>query len=319
MPGDEPIRLLVDCDPGIDDAIMLLLLAHHHRRGDLVLDAVTAVAGNVPLDKTTRNARFVLDRAGLVDVPVYSGAAQPLARRHTEQAVAFHGPDGLGGLYGPDHGGIDGGDAAVEIVRRARAGVDGRRPWLLATGALTNVAIALALEPALADLLEGVVVMGGAFGAPGGNWRPWAEYNFYFDPEAARRVCESTLPISIVPLDVTERVVITEADAEAIDRRQGPSQLAADLLTQSIENHRRQMHLDGCLMHDPLAAAALVDESILRWVPRVVDVCTEGELAGHSFARTAHHADRGRRESHVALYVDVDRARATILNALGGD
>jgi inosine-uridine nucleoside N-ribohydrolase len=188
--------VLVDTDPGNDDAVLLALAA-----AAPAVDVVgaTTVAGNAGLAATTRNARAVLEWAGLPDVPVVPGADRPLVRE--AEPAPVHGPDGLYGTLPEPEGEPAPGHAARTIVETARAHEGDLT--LVAVGPLTNVALALALEPALPDLLSDLYVMGGA-AMTGGNVTPMAEYNFYHDPEAARRVVRDGEP-RLVGLDVTDR------------------------------------------------------------------------------------------------------------------
>lgn len=271
--------VVVDCDPGVDDGVALLVLAHHHRLGRIRLAAVTAVAGNTPLDQAARNARFVLDSAGLADVPVLPGADAPVAGPSRLGDGSRHGDDGLGGCYRPDHGPLGehcGARALAEAMSLAHAGGGDRQPtWLLAIGPLTNLAQALDMAPDLLRTVERVVAMGGALDHPGGGMTEHAEFNLWADPHAARRVLRAGLPLTLVPLDVTTRVLATEAEAATIVDRA----LAGRLVRAGIERYCGT-GLDGWPMHDPLAAAVLLDPGLVVVERTAVDVDLEGEVAG---------------------------------------
>ena len=178
--------LIIDCDPGVDDAVGLLLA---FASPELDLLAVTTVGGNVPVEKTTRNARIIRQVAGREDVPVFAGAARPL-RREPAGAGEFHGAEGLGDLEAvePDAPAAEGSavDAIVRIVMAAEPG----SVALAVMGPMTNVALALRVELRLAERLGPVVVMGGAR-SEGGNITPSAEFNIWADPEAAAEVFAS--------------------------------------------------------------------------------------------------------------------------------
>ncbi len=307
-------RLLMDCDPGIDDAIALLMIGELRRRDSIRLDIVTTVGGNVPVDQTTRNACFVLDRDGDDQTPVFAGAGQSLGGpgEHVD-ATRFHGPDGLGSCYEPDHRPPKGiGEASEEIRRRLQPEVGSEPCWILATGPLTNLAMALREDSKFVPTAERVIVLGGALGQPGGNVRPWAEYNFYCDSIAAAEVLTSGLPIELVPLDVTTRVIIEEQDAEEL-KDEGAT-LASRLLKASISSHRLALGLDGCYMHDALAVAVLADPTIVRTRPLMLSVATNGNHRGHLAAcePTNQHADF----PTVAFDVDAARAKRAILDML---
>ncbi|MGH2719912.1 MAG: nucleoside hydrolase [Actinomycetota bacterium] len=341
--------VVVDCDPGIDDALALLFLARLHHRGLLRLEAVVTVAGNTDVACTRRNARFVLDRAGLGDVPVIGGAAGPLAPAPSPvDALAFHGPDALGGCFAPDTapglapdmtpgvsqpqpaqaspgtgsppapgtaeaeaeaGVTRGPHALVEHLRQAAAAGEA---VLLAVGPLTNVALALDLEPDLHRLTHRVVVMGGAFRLPG-NITAGAEFNWYCDPDAADRVARSELPLEIVPLDVTERVTVGPESPAALGG-DSAALLAGDLLRTSIDLHRAAGHLGGSQIHDALAAAILAEPDLVGFERLSVQVDTTGADRG----RAVHRAAGRGRGAQVALEVDADGARDLILSVIGG-
>src|SRR5215210_5868422 len=208
------IPVLVDCDPGLDDALALLLVA---ASPELELLGVTSVAGNQTVDKTTANALKVLELAGRGDVPVACGAAAPLAGELVVAADA-HGESGLGGLVLPETATAAVPEPAVDFLAK-RLLVAESPPTLVAVGPLTNVALLLALHPEAVGRIDRLVLMGGAIGA--GNQTASAEFNIWIDPEAAHRVFTSGLAITMVGLDVTNRAVLTSADAEAL-RDKGP-------------------------------------------------------------------------------------------------
>ena len=191
------MRVLIDTDPGIDDAIAILLAL---ASPELDVAGITVVHGNVPVEACTLNALKVLDLAGRRDVPVVTGAAAPLVRQ-ARHAEAVHGPDGLGGLFPPpDDAHPFAADAAAFIARSLD---EGEEPTtLIALGPLTNVATAILATPGLTERLGRIVAMGGAIRREG-NVTPAAEFNIYADPEAAAIVLRSGVPVTLVPLDAT--------------------------------------------------------------------------------------------------------------------
>jgi inosine-uridine nucleoside N-ribohydrolase len=298
-------RLVIDCDPGIDDAIALHVIAAAAREGRLELAGIVAAAGNVPIWMTARNAAFLRSHLALA-VPVYRG----VDRDTGVDAHDFHGPDGLGGCYREGHHGPEPGDGVAWLVEQARQGAAQGRPLtLLAVGPLTNVAAALRLEPRLPDLLSHVVVMGGAFERRG-NITPFAEFNFYADAAAAAEVFASSLPVTVVPLDVTEQVLMTEDDVASLDRRTGPT-LATRLLRASIACYRAAEGIDACVMHDALAALAVLHPEVISGAAAKVKIVTHGPEIGRS---VAVRDPRG--TAWIAQGVDVDAARAMLLDAL---
>lgn len=308
LSGARP-RVVVDCDPGIDDALALLMLARLHHRGAFVLDSVVAVAGNAGVGCTAANARFILDRAGLPEVPVFTGAAGALdPLPEPLDASAYHGPDGIGGCYEavPGTEPLTAGGPGVLADRLREAARHGPTA-LLALGPMTDVA--LALDGGLAGVAGRVVVMGGAFGDPGGNVTDLAEYNWHFDPAAADRVVRSGVPLEVVPLDVTEKVVVGRGDLGALDA-DGPARLARQMLGAAIgyEDGRGGR---GTLVHDALAAAILVEPALAGFQPRALSVETASERRGHAVASEPGPV-------RVALEVDVAWAKALILGLLAG-
>ena len=263
-----PTPLILDVDTGVDDMVALLLAV---ASPEVNLVAATCVTGNVHVDAVTRNTSLVLELAGAGGVEIARGASEPL-NGGWQPFPVVHGPEGLG-AYVPGHHAkaISARSAATLIAQEA-----GRRPGemtLIATGPLTNVALAL---------LGGFAVMGGAYRA-GGNVTPRAEANVWMDPEAAARVFDvwsGVLPRPLcVGLDVTERVWLTREDVQAICAP-APSSDLATLIGQAvpfyIDFYASTGRYDGASMHDPLAVAAAIDPSVCEWTDTRVEV----ELAG---------------------------------------
>ena len=202
--------LVIDCDPGVDDAIAILLAL---ASPEVELLALTTVAGNLPLETTTRNALRVLALAGREDVPVAAGAARPLVVPRGRDAAVVHGADGLGGAPAPEPRAavvpLHAVDLLAEILER------GDEPLLLApVGPLTNIALLAALRPELLPRLGRVAVMGGADGP--GNVTPAAEFNIWFDPESAARAFDSGLDITMVGLNATRAAMIGDSEVDLI-------------------------------------------------------------------------------------------------------
>ena len=251
-----PIPVVLDCDPGHDDAIALLLAL---ASPELELVGVTTVAGNQSLAKTTANALRVLEFAGRGDVPVAAGADRPLVRAPAA-AAHVHGESGLDGPELPPARGAARAAHAVDFLAetiRERAGA----VTLVATGPLTNVALLLALAPDARP--ERVVLMGGAIGE--GNRTPAAEFNIWCDPEAARRVFESGLDLTMVGLDVTHQALATAAEVEALRAAGRVGRFTAELLDFYGRFHRRAYpELGGSPLHDPVALAHVVWPDLLE-------------------------------------------------------
>jgi inosine-uridine nucleoside N-ribohydrolase len=258
------VELLLDCDPGHDDAVALLLAL---ASPEATLVGVTTVAGNQTLDKTTTNAIRVLELAGAGHVPVAAGASRPLVReRHVASNV--HGETGLDGpVLKPTEGAplaVHAADFLAEQIR-VREG----RVTLVPTGPLTNVALLLALHPDARP--ERIVLMGGAIGE--GNTTPAAEFNVWADPEAARRVFESGIDVTMVGLDVTHQAIVTPAIAEELRTAGRTGRFVAELIDFYSRFHaRRYPELGGSPMHDPVALACALRPDLLDVREARIDV-----------------------------------------------
>ena len=247
--------VLLDCDPGHDDAVALLYAARH-----LDLRAITTVYGNQTLDHTTRNA-LSLCRLARLDVPVAAGADAPLVSPPTHGG-AVHGKTGLDGaeLPEPDRAPLD--IHAVELILRTARAHRGDLV-LAATGALTNVAIALSVEPRLKEWLHGITIMGGTTGI--GNVTEVAEFNIHCDPEAAELVLRAGIPTWLVGLDVTRRVGVTAAHIEGLREGGTLARTIADLLDFFLASLRRVHGLDTASLHDPCAMVPFIDPTLMEY------------------------------------------------------
>ncbi|MEV5592260.1 nucleoside hydrolase [Streptomyces sp. NPDC052496] len=321
MAQPTPARLpvIIDTDPGVDDCWALLYLA---AQPSVDIVAVGAIHGNVPTDIAAANALRILDVASLTDVPVAVGAPGPLQQAlQTGQFV--HGQDGLGGHAGPPSTRRPVGESAAEqLVRLAR-----QRPGeltLLALAPLTNVAIALRLEPRLPQLLRHVVVMGGAIGSPG-NLTAWADANIGHDPEAGETVLRAGFNLTLVPMGTTASAWV---DGAWLDEVAASGTPAARYATQVLDDYLA-MHARvndgrrGCVMHDPLTAAIMLDPALATYEERQVVV----ELVGHARGATLVDArvgfppemssiTDGRRPIRIAMTADAVTAMERVRQAL---
>ncbi len=294
------VPLLLDCDPGHDDAIALLLAL---ASPEVDLLGVTTVAGNQTLAKTTGNALRVLEFVDRADVPVAAGADRPLVR---EPSVAAH-VHGESGLEGPDLPEPVGRPVDVHAVDfLARRILEHERPvTLVATGPLTNVALLLARYPEVEDRLERVVAMGGSIAE--GNITPAAEFNIWADPEAAQRVFASRLETTMVGLDVTHRALMRREHAERLRATGRTGRMVAELFDFFHGYHVRTYGLDGSPIHDALALAHAFRDDLVETAHRHVAVECGSELCR---GRTV--VDLWRRSGHdpnVHVGVRVDGAR----------
>jgi purine nucleosidase len=225
---------------------------------ELNLIGVTTVAGNVSLTQATENTHKVLDFVGAEDVPVYRGMSKPLVRDHFD-AAHFHGEDGLGGAALPaSHRASERKTAPEFIVQSARA-YQGDLT-LVFVGPLSNLAVALALEPDLPKLVRGAVIMGGAFTVRG-NATPWAEFNIAVDPEAARIVAESELDATWIGLDVTHSANLYRRDWDSIGDDAPPT---AFLVREVCRRSFTDKNDDEVHLHDPLAVGVVLDPTFVR-------------------------------------------------------
>jgi inosine-uridine nucleoside N-ribohydrolase len=293
------VRAILDCDPGHDDAVALLLACRH-----LDLVGVTTVGGNAGLAHTTRNALVVLDFIGRPDVPVHAGADQPLLQP-LETAAYIHGESGLAGAVLPlpsrPPTSRDGVGYLIDTVR-AEEGL-----WLIVTGPMTNVALAMRAAPDLAGRIAGVSFMGG--GTAYGNRTSTAEFNIWVDPEAASIVVDSGVPLIMTGLNVTHRF---QASAVRIARLRAngnrASLLFADLLS---EFSRAYMDLwrdfEGAAVHDPLAVLALTHPHLLTMQP------------GHLVVETAGRYTRGMTVVDQRPMLRMHAPNAQIVTAVDAD
>ena len=266
-----PIPVILDVDPGHDDAVAIMLAC-----GAPALDllAVTTVAGNVPLEKTTRNALRVLSLIGHTDVPVAAGASSPL-HRPLSTAEDIHGESGLDGpeipdsSFEPDERGAP--DLIADTLRQAREPVT-----LIPTGPLTNVATFLREYPELKDRVAHISLMGGSIGL--GNTTPAAEFNVYVDPEAARQVFDSGLPVTMSGLDVTHQAGAGPVERENLRSLGQVGGVVAELLEFFAGTYERIYGFGVPPLHDPVAVAAVLEPRLLKTRPMRVDVECESEL-----------------------------------------
>src|SRR5450631_761399 len=288
--GRGPYRVIIDTDPGVDDALALLLAM---RSPELKIEAITPVAGNVPLDLTLPNALRMVEIAGRTDIPVAAGARTPLVRRLVTATYA-HGENGLGGAVFPEPTTKPVATPAAELIREIVRKYPGE-VTLITIGPLTNVATALNSASELASLVRGLVMMGGSLS--GGNITPAAEFNVYVDPEAARIVFQSGIPVTMVGLDVTRRTSLTDEHVRQLEAGQNPvSQAAAKIARNAIDHNRAQGFLVGPNMHDSLAIAAFIDPSVVKIKDYYIDVETTGELtAGETLGYSPVAGDLKRR------------------------
>jgi inosine-uridine nucleoside N-ribohydrolase len=267
----KPTPIILDVDPGHDDAVAIMLACG---APGLELLAVTTVAGNAPLEKTTNNALRVLSLIGRPEVPVGAGASAPLVRP-LRTAEDIHGESGLEGTEIPDPSFEPDKRGAVELMVDAVRGSSGP-VTLVPVGPLTNVALFLREHPELKERVARISLMGGSIGL--GNTTPAAEFNVYVDPEAAREVFECGLPVTMIGLDVTHRAGAGPAQRERLRSLGQHGGVVAELLEFFAATYERVYGFDAPPLHDPVAVAAVLEPALLETRPMRVDVECESEL-----------------------------------------
>jgi purine nucleosidase len=288
-------RILLDCDPGHDDAIALLLAL---ASPELEVLGVTTVAGNQTLEKTTANAIRVLEFAGRGEIPVAAGADRPLVR---EPVVAsnVHGETGLDGPDLPPPQASPVQQHAVDfLAERIRA--ENGAVTLVPTGPLTNVALLLALHPDARP--ERIVLMGGAIAE--GNVTPAAEFNIWCDPEAAARVFASGIDMTMIGLDITHKALFSAAHVERLEGRVG--QMVSELLRFYGEFHRKVYKFDGSPIHDAVAVAQVMRPDLIDIEHLNTEIDVESELCrGRTVVDVWRRSGR-EPNSHVGVDIDAD-------------
>ena len=288
-------KILLDCDPGHDDAIALLLAL---ASPELEVLGVTTVAGNQTLDKTTANAIRLLEFVGRTDIPVAAGADRPLVR---EQYVAsyVHGETGMDGPDLPAAQGKPLDRHAVDFLADRIRDADGA-VTLVPTGPLTNVALLLALHPDARP--ERIVLMGGAIAE--GNVTPAAEFNIWADPEAAARVFGSGIDTTMVGLDVTHKALFSAAHAGRLAGRVG--RMVAELLEFYGNFHKEVYDFDGSPIHDAVAVAHVIRDDLVRTEHLNTEIDVESELCrGRTVVDVWRRSGR-EPNSHVGVDIDAD-------------
>lgn len=294
-------KIILDCDPGHDDAVALLLAARHP---NIELLAVTTVAGNQSVDKTTRNALKVCSLANLRHIPVARGMDRPLVRpaRH---AADIHGESGMDGPAVPEPDIEPIATHAVDLLIDTLMNSDGDIT-LVPTGPLTNIAAAIRQQPAIVPKIKAISLMGGSIGL--GNVTPAAEFNIYTDPEAAAIVFACGRPITVSTLEVTHQALATEEIAtrlRAANRR--VATFVADLLVFFAETYRTVFGFVAPPLHDPCAVAAVIDPSILKGQMMHVEIETTGTWASGSTVCDVHNVWQREPNAFVGHGLDVER------------
>jgi inosine-uridine nucleoside N-ribohydrolase len=295
-----PTPIILDCDPGHDDAIALLLAI---ASPEVELVGVTTVAGNTTIDKTTNNALRILELAGRSDIPVYRGADRPFIRAQ-DVATHVHGESGLDGPELPPPSTREQELHAVDYLAQEIRARDGK-VTLIPTGPLTNIGLLFALHPDVRP--ERIVVMGGAIGE--GNRTPAAEFNIWADPEAAQRVFVEGGDTTMIGLDVTHRALITDAHTERMRGAGRVGKVVAELMDFYARFHKsRYPDLEGSPMHDPVCVAHVIDPSLVTVLAAAIEIdCSGGPSWGRTNVDWRNREHFGEPNANVGVDIDGER------------
>lgn len=305
-------KVIIDCDPGIDDALALLLAL---ASPELDVAGITTVSGNVPADMGARNAKKVLRQADREDVPIYIGEMVPLGGTYAD-AMDTHGSDGLGESFLPDVPGEFPEKPAVEFLEET---LEKEETDILALGPLTNLARLFQKRPELIRRVSRFVSMGGSFRSHG-NCSPVAEYNYWCDPEAAK-ICyelsaEARKKIEMVGLDVTRQIVLTPnliSYMERLDKKTGG--FVRKITGFYMDFHWEYEGIIGCVINDPLAAAYLIDPSMCSGFDSFLEVETEGICRGQTVVDSMNFWKKNP-NSHVLTETDAKRFMSFFLSRI---
>ncbi|WPA92627.1 nucleoside hydrolase [Providencia zhijiangensis] len=304
-------KIILDCDPGHDDAIAMLLA---YGNPDIDLLAVTTVAGNQTLEKVTRNARAIAEMANIRGIPFAAGSARPLVRE-VEVAPDIHGDSGLDGPELPTptlalderHG--------VNLIIDTIMSHPPKTVTLVPTGALTNIALAARLEPRIVERVKEVVLMGGGYHV--GNWSPVAEFNIKIDPEAAHIVFNEKWPLTMVGLDLTNQALATPdvvAKIAEIDTK--CSKFVVELLDFFGKMYKQAQGFDAPPVHDPCAVAYVIDPSVMTTQKVPVDIELTGTLTLGMTVADFRHPAPADCHTQVAVKLDRDKFWQMVIDAL---
>ena len=300
-------KIILDCDPGHDDAVAILLAAR-----ECNVLAITTVSGNAPLEMTTANALLLCQLAGL-DIPVHAGADQPLLvpAAHAPRA---HGATGLDGPPRPDvYLKAASNDAVDVIIKTARAHDD---VWLVPVGPLTNIALAIRQAPDIVERVAGISLMGGAIGP--GNVTPTAEFNIWADPHAAQIVFAAGVPlVRMAGLNLTHQLCVGPGETAALRAQSGiVPEFVADLFDFYLTGYRERAGLDAAPMHDPCAVLAVTHPELFAFGNRRVDVETTGKLTRGMTVADERPGTDAVPNCEVAYSIDAAPALELVIDAI---
>ncbi|WP_264737370.1 nucleoside hydrolase [Cytobacillus firmus] len=302
-------KIILDCDPGHDDAIAIILAA---ARPELEILGITTVSGNAEIEKTTANALKICDLVSLHDVIVSKGASEPMVRLR-ENAPGIHGESGLDGpeLPEPSRSWSDehGVDTIIRLVKESKEPVT-----LVPTGPLTNIGLALTKAPEIKDNIEEIVLMGGG---TIGNWTPTAEFNIWADPEAAKKVFDSGLPIAVMGLDITHQALATKDVIHQVNQIDNKvAKIVGELLVFFASTYKEMFDFDGAPVHDVLAVAYLVAPELFKMKDVNIAVETKGEFTAGTTLVDLHGVTGRKINAKFGMELDVEGFWQLMIEAL---
>ena len=306
-------KVIIDCDPGQDDAVMLLLALACPDEFDIL--GITTVAGNVPLDLTQRNARIMCELADRTDVPVFAGCDKPM-RHELITAENVHGKTGIDGVavYQPAMPLQD--QHAVDFIIETLLGAENDSITLVPTGPLTNIGEAMSRQPDILPKVREIVLMGGAM-REGGNTTPSAEFNILEDPDAAQIVMQCGRPLTIVPLDVTHQALVSQIRIEQIRALDTPVGTAVVGMMEFFNRFDSEKYgSDGAPLHDPCTIAYLLKPELFEGKMCNVEIETGSPLTrGHTAVDFWGVTDKARNANWL-YKLDADGFFALLINRL---
>jgi inosine-uridine nucleoside N-ribohydrolase len=308
--GEEMKKVILDCDPGHDD-MMAIILACASEELDVL--GITTVAGNQTGEKTFNNAMKVLSLIGENQIPVIRGFDKPMLRDLTI-APNIHGNSGLDGAELPPSTITPSHDHAVDFMSETMEKT-AEKISIIATGPLTNIAVTLIKAPEIKHKIERIIIMGGAL--YDSNITPAAEFNFYVDPEAAKYVIDSGLPITLVTLDVSNKALFTWKDIEELKSWDGRvSSIIGSLLQFFGQTCKDAFDLEGAPLHDPITVSYAIDPDILLTRHLHVDVETISELTRGRTVADVYGVTGKRPNVDVSFKLDNEKFKALIFDAI---
>lgn len=276
-----PTRIIIDTDPGVDDALTFLLAL---ASPEIQLEALTTVQGNVSIEKATRNALSVLELAQASHIPVVQGCSHPMLKSPHNAGEDVHGFSGMGDAVLPEPTSKPIETHAIDfLIEKVLA--EPNEISIFPIGPLTNIALAIRKEPRITKAVKQLVIMGGAV-RQGGNITPLAEFNIHEDPHAAHVVFHSGIPITLIPLDATFKCLLTGDDIERLNKIDSPiTRFVRDATGVYMRFYKHYEGFNGCALHDPLTLAAVIAPDLLALEEHYVDVDISGGVStGKTFA-----------------------------------